>query len=36
MPIGGYMGRVLRVNLTDGKLYVEDLPPEDVLRKGRW
>jgi hypothetical protein len=23
MPIGGYMGRVLRVNLTDGKLYVE-------------
>jgi aldehyde:ferredoxin oxidoreductase len=33
MPIGGYMGRVLRVNLTDGKLYVEDLPPEDVLRK---
>ncbi|MCC6016729.1 MAG: aldehyde ferredoxin oxidoreductase family protein [Desulfurococcaceae archaeon] len=33
MPIGGYIGRVLRVNLTDGKLYVEDLPPEDVLRK---
>ncbi|MEM4627915.1 MAG: aldehyde ferredoxin oxidoreductase N-terminal domain-containing protein, partial [Ignisphaera sp.] len=34
MPIGGYMGRVLRVDLTHGKILVEDLPPEDVLR--RW
>jgi len=33
MPLGGYMGRVLRANLTEGKLLVEDLPPEDVLRK---
>ncbi|MEM2852529.1 MAG: aldehyde ferredoxin oxidoreductase family protein [Ignisphaera sp.] len=34
MPIGGYMGRVLRVDLTHGKILIEDLPPEDVLR--RW
>jgi len=33
VPLGGYMGRVLRVNLTEGRLYVEDLPPDDVLRK---
>ncbi|MCC6046471.1 MAG: aldehyde ferredoxin oxidoreductase family protein [Ignisphaera sp.] len=33
MPLGGYMGRVLRANLTEGKLYIESLPPEDVLRK---
>ncbi|MEM4788293.1 MAG: aldehyde ferredoxin oxidoreductase family protein [Ignisphaera sp.] len=33
MPFGGYMGRILRVNLTYGKVAVEDLPQEDVLRK---
>jgi aldehyde:ferredoxin oxidoreductase len=33
MPIGGYMGRVLRANLTEGKLVIEDLPPENILRK---
>lgn len=33
MPLGGYMGKVLRANLTDGKLTEEPLPPEDVLRK---
>ena len=27
------MGRVLRANLTEGKLLIENLPPEDVLRK---
>ena len=27
------MGRVLRANLTDSKLLIEDLPPENVLRK---
>jgi aldehyde:ferredoxin oxidoreductase len=31
MPPGGYAGKILRVNLTDGKLYYEELP-EDVLR----
>jgi len=34
MPLGGYMGRILRVNLTEGKLFIEDLPPDNVLR--RW
>ncbi|MEM1525740.1 MAG: aldehyde ferredoxin oxidoreductase family protein [Ignisphaera sp.] len=33
MPLGGYMGKILRVNLTYGKVLVEDLPQEDVLRK---
>ncbi|MCX8209252.1 MAG: aldehyde ferredoxin oxidoreductase family protein [Sulfolobales archaeon] len=33
LPPGGYVGRILRVNLTDQKLLVEPLPPEDVLRK---
>ncbi|MEM0000503.1 MAG: aldehyde ferredoxin oxidoreductase family protein [Desulfurococcaceae archaeon] len=33
MPLGGYMGKVLRVNLSYGRVAVEDLPPEDVLRK---
>ncbi|MEM4770738.1 MAG: aldehyde ferredoxin oxidoreductase family protein [Acidilobaceae archaeon] len=30
-PPGGYMGKILRVDLTAGKLYYEELP-EDVLR----
>ena len=29
----GYMGKVLRVNLTEEKDSIEPLPPEDVLRK---
>ncbi|WP_350309101.1 aldehyde ferredoxin oxidoreductase family protein [Ignisphaera cupida] len=33
MPVGGYMGRVLRVNLSEGRVRIEDLPSEDVLRK---
>src|SRR3989338_5916685 len=30
---GGYMGRILRVDLTHGTSKVEDLPGEPVLRK---
>ncbi|MEZ0290318.1 MAG: aldehyde ferredoxin oxidoreductase family protein [Sulfolobales archaeon] len=33
MPLGGYIGRVLRVDLWKEKVYVESLPPESVLRK---
>ncbi|MEM1706276.1 MAG: aldehyde ferredoxin oxidoreductase family protein [Thermosphaera sp.] len=33
MPVGGYMGRILRVDLWKEKLYVEPLPQESVLRK---
>jgi aldehyde:ferredoxin oxidoreductase len=33
MAVGGYMGQILRVNLTEGKVSKEPLPPEDVLRK---
>ncbi|MGC9010354.1 MAG: aldehyde ferredoxin oxidoreductase family protein [Sulfolobales archaeon] len=33
MPPGGYMGKILRVDLTNQKIRVEDLPPDDVLRK---
>ncbi|MEM0038709.1 MAG: aldehyde ferredoxin oxidoreductase family protein [Zestosphaera sp.] len=33
MPAGGYMGRVLRVNLTEGRVIYEPLPPDEVLRK---
>jgi len=32
MAPGGYMGNVLRLNLTEGKVTKEPLPPEDVLR----
>lgn len=32
MPPGGYMGTTLRVNLFEGKLIKEPLPPDDVLR----
>jgi len=32
MPFGGYMGQILRVNLTEGRVRVEALPDE-VLRK---
>ncbi|MCS7365004.1 MAG: aldehyde ferredoxin oxidoreductase family protein [archaeon GB-1867-035] len=32
MPLGGYMGKILRVNLTEQKLRDETLP-EEVLRK---
>jgi len=32
MAPGGYMGNVLRLNLTEGKVIKEPLPPEDVLR----
>jgi aldehyde:ferredoxin oxidoreductase len=32
MP-GGYMGRVLRVDLWSEKIYIESLPPDNVLRK---
>lgn len=31
--LGGYMGKVLRVDLTSGKVKELQLPPEDVLRK---
>lgn len=30
---GGYMGKILRVNLTDGTLKDENLPEEPILRK---
>ena len=30
---GGYMGKILRVNLTSGKITTENLPEEPVLRK---
>ncbi|MEM1927494.1 MAG: aldehyde ferredoxin oxidoreductase family protein [Acidilobaceae archaeon] len=33
MPLGGYVGGVLRVNLTEGKVYKEPLPEEDILKK---
>ncbi|MEM1863602.1 MAG: aldehyde ferredoxin oxidoreductase family protein [Desulfurococcaceae archaeon] len=33
MPVGGYMGRILRVDLWKEKTYIEPLPPESVLRK---
>jgi len=33
VPLGGYMGRVLRVDLWKEKVYVEPLPDERVLRK---
>jgi aldehyde:ferredoxin oxidoreductase len=29
----GYMGKVLRVNLTEEKISIESLPSEDILRK---
>ena len=29
----GYMGKILRVDLTPGKITEEGLPPEDILRK---
>jgi aldehyde:ferredoxin oxidoreductase len=32
MAPGGYMGNVLRLNLTEGKVIKEPLPPEEVLR----
>ncbi|MEM4507624.1 MAG: aldehyde ferredoxin oxidoreductase family protein [Acidilobaceae archaeon] len=32
MPLGGYMGKVLKVNLTEGKTYIEPLPDEEVLK----
>ena len=35
---GGYMGKILRVDLSTGKISDEDLPSDDVLRKyiGCW
>lgn len=35
---GGYLGKVLRVDLTSGKISEEGLPPADVLKKfiGCW
>ncbi|MBI2909043.1 MAG: hypothetical protein HYX92_15475 [Chloroflexi bacterium] len=30
---GGFMGKILRVDLTSGKITAQDLPPEAVLRK---
>ncbi len=30
---GGYMGKILRVNLSDGKISEENLPDPEVLRK---
>ncbi|HEX5019168.1 MAG TPA: aldehyde ferredoxin oxidoreductase N-terminal domain-containing protein, partial [Candidatus Binatia bacterium] len=30
---GGYMGKILRVNLTDRTLKDENLPEEPILRK---
>ncbi|MEM0196601.1 MAG: aldehyde ferredoxin oxidoreductase family protein [Sulfolobales archaeon] len=33
MSIGGYMGKVLRVDLTNQRVIDEPLPPEDILRK---
>ncbi|MFH1125110.1 MAG: aldehyde ferredoxin oxidoreductase N-terminal domain-containing protein, partial [Pseudomonadota bacterium] len=35
---GGYLGKVLRVDLTRGKISEEGLPPVDVLKKfiGCW
>lgn len=33
MPLGGYMGRILRVDLWREKLYIEPLLPENTLRK---
>lgn len=33
MPLGGYMGRILRVDLWSEKVYIEQLPPESTLRK---
>jgi aldehyde:ferredoxin oxidoreductase len=29
----GYMGKVLRVNLTEERISIESLPSEDILRK---
>jgi len=29
----GYMGKILRVNLTEEKISIEPLPSEDILRK---
>ena len=31
--LGGYMGRILRVDLTRGKISEQDLPQENTLRK---
>jgi len=31
--IGGYMGKILKVDLTSGKISNEDLPSEDLLKK---
>lgn len=33
MPLGGYMGRILRVDLSSEKAIIEPLPPESTLRK---
>ncbi|MEM4717576.1 MAG: aldehyde ferredoxin oxidoreductase family protein [Desulfurococcaceae archaeon] len=33
MPLGGYMGRILRVDLWKEKVYIEQLPSEAILRK---
>ncbi|HLG72644.1 MAG TPA: aldehyde ferredoxin oxidoreductase N-terminal domain-containing protein [Chloroflexota bacterium] len=30
---GGYMGKLLRVNLSSGRLEVQDLPSDEILRK---
>ncbi len=31
--IGGYMGKILRIDLSTGKISEEELPPENVLRE---
>jgi len=33
ISLGGYVGKILRVDLTGGKVVEEGLPGEDVLRK---
>ena len=33
MTKGGYIGKILRVDLTKGKITTEPLPDESVLRK---
>ncbi len=31
--LGGYMGKILEVDLSAGKISEQELPPEDTLRK---
>ncbi|RLG61530.1 aldehyde ferredoxin oxidoreductase, partial [Candidatus Geothermarchaeota archaeon] len=30
--VGGYMGKLIRVDLWSGRIRIEDLPPENILK----